>query len=42
MYTADTPKVGIQISSAPAQSTLVCEYRQIQKFDVTNLELSKV
>ncbi len=44
MYTADTSKVGSQISSAPAQRTItiVCEHRRIPKFDVPNLEVSKV
>ena len=42
MYTADTSKVGSQISSAPAQRTIVCEHRRIPKFDLPNLEVSKV
>ena len=42
MYTADTSKVGSQISGEPAQRTIVREHRRIPKFDVPNLEVSKV
>ncbi len=42
MYTFDTSKVGSQISSAPTQRTIVREHRRIPKFDVPNLEVSKV
>jgi|GEM_PF-5467990 len=41
-YTADTSKVGSQISGEPAQRTEVREHRRIPKFDVPNLEVSKV
>ncbi|KDO03674.1 palindromic element RPE5 domain protein [Rickettsia tamurae subsp. buchneri] len=42
IYTFDTSKVGSQISGEPAQRTIVCEHRRIPKFDVPNLEVSKV
>jgi len=41
-YTADTSKARSQISGEPAQRTVVREHRRIPKFDVPNLEVSKV
>ncbi|HJD56301.1 MAG TPA: tRNA pseudouridine(55) synthase TruB [Rickettsia endosymbiont of Pyrocoelia pectoralis] len=40
--TADTSKVGSQISGEPAERILIHEHRRIPKFDVPNLEVSKV
>ncbi|MEY4464246.1 MAG: hypothetical protein RLZZ81_1217 [Pseudomonadota bacterium] len=42
LYTADTSKVGSQISGKPAQRIIIREQRRIPKFDVPNLEVSKV
>ncbi|ARD86364.1 3-methyladenine DNA glycosylase [Rickettsia bellii] len=42
LYTADTSKVGSQISGETARRILIREHRQIPKFDVPNLEVSKV
>ena len=39
-YTADTLKVGSQISGEPAERILIREHRRIPKFDVPNLEVS--
>ncbi|ALN41408.1 RlpA-like protein [Rickettsia rhipicephali] len=41
-YTADISKVGNQISGEPAQRIKIREHRRIPKFDVPNLEVSKV
>ncbi|WP_083832966.1 palindromic element RPE5 domain-containing protein [Rickettsia honei] len=42
MYTADTSKVGSQISGEPAERRKLHEQRRSLKFDVPNLEVSKV
>ncbi|QQV75243.1 hypothetical protein H6P87_00793 [Rickettsia tillamookensis] len=41
-YTADTSNVGSQISGESAQRIKIREHRRIPKFDVPNLEVSKV
>ena len=41
-HTADTSKVGSQTSGEPAERRKLREQRQIPKFDVPNLEVSKV
>lgn len=40
MYTADTSKVGSQISGEPAERSKLHEQRRSLKFDVPNLEVS--
>ncbi|AEK74896.1 hypothetical protein RHHCN13_07920 [Rickettsia conorii subsp. heilongjiangensis] len=42
MYTADTSKVGSQISGEPAERSKLHEQRRSLKFDVPNLEVSAV
>ncbi|MFQ3887638.1 MAG: palindromic element RPE5 domain-containing protein [Rickettsia conorii subsp. raoultii] len=42
MYTADTSKVGSQISGEPVERRKLREQRRSPKFDVPNLEVSKV
>lgn len=41
MYTANTLKVGSQISGEPAERIKIREHRRIPKFDVPNLERIK-
>lgn len=41
-FTADTSKVGRQISGEPTQRTYVRKHRRITEFDIPNLEVSKV
>ena len=42
IYTADTSKVGSQISGEPARRIIIREQRRIPKFDLPNLEVSKI
>ena len=42
MYTADTSKVGSQISGEPAERRKLRAQRRSPKFDVPNLEVSKI